>query len=83
MMQRLKESEKREMANTRVIVNLGWTRNMGNFNSMRVDIGVEDDLRDNENVEAGFNRVYNYIEKKLLEKVDETEKEIKALSDGE
>lgn len=71
------------MANTRVIVNLGWTRNMGNFNSMRVDIGVEDDLRDGENVETGFNRVYNYIEKKLLEKVDETEKEIKALSDGE
>ena len=71
------------MANTRVIVNLGWTRNMGNFNSMRVDIGVEDDLRNGENVEDGFNRVYNYIEKKLLEKVDETEKEIKALSDGE
>lgn len=71
------------MANTRVIVNLGWTRNMGNFNSMRVDIGVEDDLRSGENVEDGFNRVYNYIEKKLLEKVDETEKEIKALSDGE
>ena len=71
------------MSNTRVVVNLGWTRNMGNFNSMRVDIGVEDDLRQDENVEQGFNRVYDYIEKKLLEKVDETEKEIKALSDGE
>jgi hypothetical protein len=56
---------------------------MGNFNSMRVDIGVEDDLRQDEDVEQGFNRVYDYIEKKLLEKVDETEKEIKALSDGE
>lgn len=71
------------MSNTRVVVNLGWTRNMGNFNSMRVDIGVEDDLRQDEDVEQGFNRVYDYIEKKLLEKVDETEKEIKALSDGE
>jgi hypothetical protein len=71
------------MSNTRVVVNLGWTRNMGNFNSMRVDIGVEDDLRQDEDLEQGFNRVYDYIEKKLLEKVDETEKEIKALSDGE
>lgn len=68
---------------TRVKVNLGWTRNMGNFNSMRVDIGVEDDLRNDENVEQGFNRVYDYVEKKLLQKVEETEKEIKALSDGE
>ena len=61
---------------------------MGNFNSMRIDIGVEDDLRTRsdgkpETVEDGFNRVYDYIEQKLLIKVDETEKEIKALSDGE
>jgi hypothetical protein len=53
---------------------------MGNFESMRVDIGVEDNLRDGENVEQGFNRVYDYIEKKLLEKVEETEKEIAAVT---
>lgn len=68
---------------TRVKVSLGWTRNMGNFNSMRVDIGVDDDLRNGEKIEDGFNRIYNYVEGKLLQKVEETEKEIKALSDGE
>jgi hypothetical protein len=56
---------------------------MGNFNSMRVDIGVDDDLRNGEKIEDGFNRIYNYVEGKLLQKVEETEKEIKALSDGE
>lgn len=69
------------MANTRVKVNLGWTRNMQNFNSMRVDIGVEDDLRDGEKIDDGFNRIYGYVEGKLLGKVDETEKEIRSLSE--
>jgi hypothetical protein len=61
---------------TKVKVDLGYTRNMGNFESLRVDIGVEDDLRDGENVEQGFNRVYSYVEKKLVEKVQETEEEL-------
>jgi hypothetical protein len=56
---------------------------MGNYNSMRVDIGVGTDVREGENIEAGFNRAYGFIEKKLLEKVEETEAEISALSDGE
>ena len=55
---------------------MGYTRNMGNFESLRVDIGVQDDLRDGETVETGFNRVYNYVEKKLVEKVQETEEEL-------
>jgi hypothetical protein len=70
------------MANKRVKVNLGWTRNMGDFNSMRVDIGVEDDVRDGETIDDATNRVYSYIEDKLMEKVEETEKELKALMDG-
>lgn len=66
---------------TRVKVDLGYTRNMGNFESLRVDIGVEDDLRNNpdgspENVEQAFTRVYSYVEKKLVEKVQETEEEL-------
>ncbi len=66
---------------TKVKVDLGYTRNMGNFESLRVDIGVEDDLRTNsdgspENVEQAFNRVYSYVEKKLVEKVQETEEEL-------
>lgn len=65
---------------TKVKVDLGYTRNMGNFESLRVDIGVEDDLRDGENVEQGFNRVYTYVEKKLVEKVQETEEELNGTS---
>lgn len=67
---------------TRVKVDLGYTRNMGNFESLRVDIGVEDEPRQKrdgsglENVDEAFQRVYAYVEKKLVEKVQETEEEL-------
>lgn len=66
---------------TRVKVSLGYTRNMGNFESLRVDIGVEDDLRNGENIATGFDRVYGFVEKKLVEKVQETEEELNEKGD--
>lgn len=49
---------------------------MGNFESLRVDIGVADDLRNGEEIDKGFDRVYGYVEKKLIDKVNETEAEL-------
>ena len=54
---------------TKIEVLLGYTRNMGNFESLRVDIGVTDDKRENESMDEAFNRVFNYVENKLIEKV--------------
>lgn len=54
---------------------------MGNFESLRVDIGVADDLRQGETVDTGFNRVYEYVEKKLIDKVNETEAELNSKED--
>lgn len=66
---------------TRITVSLGYTRNMGNFESLRVDIGVADDLRQGEGMDDGFDRVYGYVEKKLIEKVNETEAELNSKED--
>lgn len=63
----------------RVTVSVGYTRNMGNFESLRVDIGVEDSVRSDENVEKAFNRVYSFVEKKLTDKVKEVEEEINSV----
>ncbi len=52
---------------------------MGNFESLRVDIGVEDSVRSDENVSTTFNRVYGFAEKKLLDKVNELEAEINSV----
>lgn len=64
------------MSSTVVKVSLGWTANMGNFQSLRVDIGVEDFVRSDEHVDDAMNRVYNYVESKLIEKLEETKKEL-------
>ena len=61
---------------TRVTVRLGFVRNLGNYETARVDLGVEDDVRESETVDQATNRVYDFVEKKLIEKVTELEKEL-------
>jgi len=60
----------------KVSVALGYTINLGNFQSLRIDLGVEDSERDGENVNDAFNRVYSFVEEKLTEKVKEASSEI-------
>jgi hypothetical protein len=63
----------------RVKVTIGYTRNMGNFESLRVDIGLEADGVGNPN--KTFEKVYSWTEGKLLEKVAEVEQELKSTKD--
>jgi len=60
-----------EIDNTRVTVTLGFTKNLGNFESLRVDIGIQDHLRSGENINDATDRVYKFVEKKLEEKATE------------
>jgi hypothetical protein len=64
-----------ENKQARVNVALGYTINLGNFQSLRIDIGVEDSERDGENVQKTFDRVYAFVEEKLAEKVKEASSE--------
>jgi hypothetical protein len=61
---------------TKVNVTLGYTLNLGNFQSLRVDIGVVDSRRDNETVNEAFERVYSFVEAKLADKINEAKAEI-------
>jgi hypothetical protein len=64
-----------ENENTKISVALGYTLNLGNFQSLRFDFGVVDSKRDGENTEQAFERVYKFVEDKLTEKVKEAEAE--------
>ena len=66
-----------ENENTKVTVTLGYTLNLGNFESLRVDLGVIDSRRNEETVDEAFERVYEFVENKLSEKVREAKGEIK------
>lgn len=66
------------MNNTVVKVNLKFVRNLGNYESMHVELGVEDWVRDTDaNTDAAMNRVFEFVEAKLIEKVNEMEKDLK------
>lgn len=61
---------------TKVTVALGYTLNVGNFQSLRIDLGIEDSRRDGENINDAFERVYEFVESKLTEKVKEASAEV-------
>ena len=61
---------------TRVKVDLSFTRNLGNYESIKIGIGVEDNVRQGENVDTATERVYKFVEDKLIEKTREVEEEL-------
>ena len=65
-----------ERNETKVSVTLGYTLNLGNFQSLRVDLGVVDSVRDGETTNDAMNRVYDFVEAKVVEKVQEAKAEI-------
>ena len=64
------------MSETKVKVDLSFTRNLGNYESIKISIGVEDDVRSVENVDLATERVYKFVEEKLIKKTQEIEEEL-------
>ena len=62
---------------TKVKVDLQFTRNLGNFESVKVGIGIEDWVREGENTTTATDRVFKFVEEKLIEKVNEVEEDLK------
>jgi len=60
---------------TKVTVGLGYTLNLGNFQSLRIDLSVSDSKRNGETTGEAFERVYAFVEAKLAEKVKESVEE--------
>lgn len=63
--------------NTKVKIDLSFTRNLGNYESIKIGIGIEDVVRSGETVNAATERVYKFVEEKLIEKTREVEEELK------
>lgn len=59
------------MDRTSVRVELQYTMNLGNYESLKIMIGIEDYQRDGETINEATERVYGFVEKKLSEKVEE------------
>ena len=64
------------MSETKVKVDLSFTRNLGNYESIKIGIGVEDIVRSGENVDSATERVYKFVEDKLIQKTREVEEKL-------
>jgi len=64
------------MSETKVKIDLSFTRNLGNYESIKIGIGVEDIVRSGENVDSATERVYKFVEEKLIQKTREVEEEL-------
>ena len=69
------EGYKMENEETKVSVTLGYTLNLGNFQSLRLDLGVVDSRRNGETPDQAFERVYKFVEDKLTAKIVEAQAE--------
>lgn len=58
----------------RVKVNMGYTVAMGDFEFIRIDFGIEDDVRPDEKSGQCFDRLYEWTEKRLSQEVDKARK---------
>ena len=56
------------MEPTKVKIDLSFTRNLGNYESIKIGIGIEDSVRQGETVDAATERVYKFVENKLIDK---------------
>lgn len=70
------------MNQKKINVSLGFTRNMGNFESLRVDIGFEDFAREGEGKDEAFDRIYATVEEEVLKRVESATRELVSLDDS-
>jgi hypothetical protein len=56
---------------TGITWSIGYTHNLGNFQSLRLDVSVNDFTREGETVRDASERVYRFAEQELAKKIDE------------
>jgi hypothetical protein len=54
---------------TTVKAELSYTHNLGNFKSIKVQAGIEDDVRAGETVDQAYDRVYSKVEEQLARRI--------------
>lgn len=63
---------------TRIRITAGITRNLGNFESVRYDVAIEDSVREDETIHEATLRIRKKTEVELQDALNELEAEILA-----
>lgn len=59
-----------------VSAEIGITKNLGNFESVKVTVGLEDYVRDGETFDQAYKRVFAKVEDKVAEKISQAVKDL-------
>jgi len=59
----------------KIEINLGF-KSTWDFNSVNVNIGLTDCVRDEETTDEAVERIYTYVQAKLMEKIEITKAEV-------
>ena len=65
-----------EQKPTTVRAGLRFVRNLGNYETITVELAVEDSVRQGENVSSAMDRVYEFVEEQLVERMQEIEADL-------
>lgn len=66
-----------EQKATEIHVEIGFTANVGNYQSIKVNIGITDWQRPKDkNLDEAVARVYNYVEDQVTARLEETKRAI-------
>ena len=55
---------------------LRFLRNLGNYETVAVEVGIEDSVRQGENVTQAMDRVYEFVEDQLVQRVQDIEADL-------
>lgn len=56
---------------TKISWGLGITLNLGDFQSLRIDHSIEDEMRQGESIDQANERIYSRVEEELIKRVKE------------
>ena len=65
-----------EVPPLRVNVDMGFTKNLGNFESLKINVGLALDSRPGETPDQVYSKVFPWVEKKLIEAFQSVSKEL-------
>lgn len=68
------------MENHKTVVkySVKFVRNLGNYETMHIEVGIEDQTREGETVPVAYDRIKNFVEKKVMQEVVDMEKQLRA-----
>lgn len=59
----------------KVTAHVGVVLNIGNYQSLRLELGLEDDVKAGETLDEATDRVYDFVEKALERKIEAAKKD--------